>query len=57
MIYYKFQLFEKTSQLIMTDNIKHLPVLVDEVISYLKPKNKKYILMAHLDRVVIQKKY
>ena len=25
----------------MTDNIKHLPVLVDEVISYLKPKNKK----------------
>ena len=25
----------------MSDNIKHLPVLVDEVISYLKPQNKK----------------
>ena len=33
--------FKKTSQLIMSSDLKHLPVLVDEVISYLKPQSNK----------------
>ena len=33
--------FKKTSQLAMSSDLKHLPVLVDEVISHLNPKSNK----------------
>ena len=39
----------------MSTTNQHLPVLVDEVISYLNPQNKKSILMVLLGMVVTLK--
>ena len=48
----------RQAKLAMSSDLKHLPVLVDEVISYLNPqKIKKFILMVLLDKEDIQKVY
>ena len=43
---------------IVSDNVKHYPVLLKEIISVITPPTQvSHLLIVHLDKVVIQKKF